>query len=246
MKATDNKIFAVRYTPGNDIDKYVGSVSDYKDGGFADPILMTEAEAEELLAELQDYVKTERIGKNDWENEVAHHAYEKGMWGFSIEEMPTPEEEEKSLREQAIESIENEDDDFFRDIVLKGHETNSHKWLQCYPDGSISETEEADNNTRHYINYPDTEVANIYDIARESCESCGCDTCIAYRDFNEIEKDEFVEKWDEDTWDYCHDTRYEDALVDDFYNAGGSFGDIKADIIDAIKAIKNGYFDDEK
>ena len=78
--------YAVVYYPNGSESKYVGSISDYQDGGVADPVLMTKAEAEELMADLTEYVKNEYIGKNDADNEQAHYAFEQGQWGFDIDE----------------------------------------------------------------------------------------------------------------------------------------------------------------
>lgn len=98
--------FAIRYISGNDSDKYVGSISDYQDGGFADPVLMSEDEAQKLYDDLTAYVEAERIGENDEDNEQAHAAFAKGEWGFSIEEMPMPDYDD----EEAI-SFGNFDDE---------------------------------------------------------------------------------------------------------------------------------------
>ena len=78
--------FAVAYYPDHDVEKYVGSLQDYQDGGVAAPILMSEKNANELMSTLNEYVKTETIGKNEAENRAAHNAYERGDWGFNIVE----------------------------------------------------------------------------------------------------------------------------------------------------------------
>lgn len=80
------KRYAVEYYPGGQVVKYVGSVSDYCDGGSDDAVMMTEDEANELIKDLNSYVKNEYIGKTDEENEMAHWSFEKGEWGFGIEE----------------------------------------------------------------------------------------------------------------------------------------------------------------
>lgn len=86
------KKYTVIYYPNGNESKYVGSISDYQDGGVADPVLMSKAEAEELMADLTEYVKNEYIGKNDADNEQAHYAFEQGKWGFDIEEFDFDEE----------------------------------------------------------------------------------------------------------------------------------------------------------
>ena len=84
--------YAVAYYPNGNESKYVGSISDYQDGGVADPVMMSQAEAEELMADLTEYVKNEYIGKNDADNEQAHYAFEQGKWGFDIEEFDFDDE----------------------------------------------------------------------------------------------------------------------------------------------------------
>lgn len=80
--------YAVVYNGGNDESKYVGSLSEYKCGEFsANPILMSEEEANELMKDLDNYVRNvEYIGKTDEDNEQAHWAYDKHEWGFQVEE----------------------------------------------------------------------------------------------------------------------------------------------------------------
>ena len=90
-----------------------------------------------------------------------------------------------TIRQQAIQTIKDMDYSDLRELVVKSHDTNSHKWMEVYPDGSINEAEEADNNSAHYISYPDKEVATIFNINNESCEACGCDICVMYRHFSE-------------------------------------------------------------
>ena len=81
--------YAVVYNSGSE-SKYVGSLSDYKCGEFsADPILMGEKEAAELMIAIDTYVRNEEyIGNSDEDNEQAHFAYENGEWGFQIELIP--------------------------------------------------------------------------------------------------------------------------------------------------------------
>ena len=152
----------------------------------------------------------------------------------------------KTLRSAAITAIKNMEYDYIRNLIVRGHKTNSHEWIEVLPNGTIKEAEEADNNSCHYISYPDKEVANIYDIHQQSAEQCGCDVCRMYRDFTELSKDEFVEQWDEDIYDYVSSTDYEDAIVEDAHDNGIYEYDIRQQIIDAINDIEFGYFDDEE
>jgi len=80
--------YAVIYNGGNDESKYIGCLDDYKCGEFsADPILMSEDDANELMKDLDNYVRNEEyIGKTDEDNEQAHWAYDNHEWGFQVEE----------------------------------------------------------------------------------------------------------------------------------------------------------------
>lgn len=151
-----------------------------------------------------------------------------------------------SLRRKAIEFVENMDDNDLRDMVVRGHDMRTHQWVECFPDGSVSETEEADNNTTHWIDYPNKAVATIYSICRAGC-GCNCDICTMYSDFGSMEKDEFVERYSEDDWDYCNDNSLDEAILEYKRNNDGLSGeDIREQMIDAIEEIEHGYFDDEK
>ena len=124
----------------------------------------------------------------------------------------------KTSKIKAIEFIENLDNDYIRSLIVKSHKTNSHEWVEVLPDGTVKEAEEADNNSCHYISYPDKEVANIYDIHQQSAEKCGCEVCRMYRDFNELTKEEFVENWNKDIYDYVSSTGFEDAIIEDAHD----------------------------
>jgi len=78
--------YAVVYTNGNE-SKYVGSLSDYKCGEFsADPILMSEEDANELLYELDKYVRKEEFA-DCTDRDAALHSYYNSEWGFNVEEL---------------------------------------------------------------------------------------------------------------------------------------------------------------
>ncbi len=86
LRPNEEKNYIVIYSPTEDSmdDRYVGSVSDYISGGFCDPIYMTKEQAEELVAELDNYVRNEEdFGAN---REQALYAYEKKEWGFVMVE----------------------------------------------------------------------------------------------------------------------------------------------------------------
>jgi hypothetical protein len=78
--------YAVVYNSGSE-SKYVGSLSDYKCGEFsADPILMSEEDANELLYELDKYVRKEEFA-DCTDRDAALHSYYNSEWGFNVEEL---------------------------------------------------------------------------------------------------------------------------------------------------------------
>ena len=137
-------------------------------------------------------------------------------------------------------------DDELDRLIVMGHDTHSHKWMEVYPNGSVNEAEEADNNTSHYIKYPDKEVASIYEIHRECAEACNCDTCTMYRQLADYSKEEWVDRWGEDAWDYCNTYSLEYALLDDAREAGITGESVREQMVSAIEGIEYGYFNDEE
>lgn len=91
-------VFTVVYCAGNRFeDKFVASISDFEDGGFCDceeGMMMSEGEAIALKAELEDYVRTS--GKFSQESIDAMEEHE---WGFRIDEMELPEDDEDAENE---------------------------------------------------------------------------------------------------------------------------------------------------
>ena len=151
-----------------------------------------------------------------------------------------------SLRHKAIEFVEEMDDEKLDDMVVRAHDGSTHQWMQCFPDGTVSETEEVDNNTTHWIDYPDKAVANIYNICPASAGACSCDTCTMYRHFEDMSKEVFIDRYSEEDWDYCNRTSLDDAILEsERDNDGLCGGDIREEMISAIEEIEYGYFDDE-
>ncbi len=152
---------------------------------------------------------------------------------------------ETTMRQKAIDYVNNMSDEELDRLLVEEHEYRTHKWMEVYPNGNVHETEEPDNRTSHYINYPDMEVANIYDIHPECAESCGCDICSMYRDFKDMDKEEFVDSYSEEDWNYCNEHEREDAILD-YEHDNGSYGeDIREHMLSVINQIDYGYFDDE-
>ena len=145
-------------------------------------------------------------------------------------------------REKAKEFVNKMTTEDLEDFIVRGHTSQTHEWVECLPDGSIHETEEADNNTRHYISYPDTEVENIYDISRANC-GCNCDICTMYKHFEGLDEDEFEDAYGRDMLDYCKTYTIEQAILDE---CGEFTKDVMYEMLDAIDEIPYGYFDDEK
>ena len=149
------------------------------------------------------------------------------------------------LREKAIESVRQISDNQLKQVLIDSHLCMNHKWVCVYPDGSISETEEADNNTTHWVSYPEKEVVNIYTISTATCEPCNCDICVEFRHFERLDKQEFIEAYGEDEWNYCNETELENAILEYCRDNGISQYDIVDEMIDNIEGIEYGYFDDE-
>ena len=152
-----------------------------------------------------------------------------------------------TIRQNAIQQVKDMEQSYLEKLVVKSHDTHSHKWMEVTPDGRVRETEEADNNTTHWIDYPNKEVASIYNISNESCEACNCDICTMYR-HAEDGKDAFIEDYGhtEEEWAYCNETSQDDAIDNYELDNGGLDGEgIREQMIEAIEEIKYGYFNDE-
>ena len=153
----------------------------------------------------------------------------------------------KTNREKAIEHVNAMDIDELNDMVVRTHGALTHQWVEVYPNGTVHETEEPDNNTSHWIDYPNKAVCNIYDIRRESAQSCNCDICTMYDDFDNMDKDEFIERYSKEEWEYCNVVSFDDAILEaERDNDGLTAEDIREQMISAIEKIEHGYFDDEE
>lgn len=150
-----------------------------------------------------------------------------------------------TLRQKAIEFVNNMTDEELDRLIVMGHDTHSQKWMEVYPNGNVHETEEADNNTSHYISYPDKEVAGIYEIHSQCAEACNCDVCVMYRWFENEDKEDFIERYSEDDWNYCNENTLHDAILDCEHDNGNYADGIREQMIAAIEDIEHGYFDDE-
>lgn len=151
-----------------------------------------------------------------------------------------------TMRQKAIDYVNDMSGEQLDHLLVCGHETNSHKWMEVEPDGTVHETEEADNNTTHWIKYTTKKVASIYNICDESAEACPCDICTMYRHFKDMDKEEFIECYSEEDWDYCNETSLDDAILVFERDNGGLTGeDIREQMITAIEELEYGYFDDE-
>ncbi len=154
----------------------------------------------------------------------------------------------KTMRQKAIQQVKDMEYSYLKKLVVESHDTNSHKWMEVTPDGNVHETEEADNNTGHYISYPDKPVVSVFNINDESCEACNCDICVMYR-HAEDGKEVFIEDYGhtEEEWDYCNKTSQDDAIVEyESGNGGLNAESIREQMIEAIEGIERGYFEDEE
>lgn len=152
-----------------------------------------------------------------------------------------------SARQRALDAVYEWDVDDLDDMVVRAHDMSTHQWVECEPDGDVHETEEADNNTSHWIDYPHKQVATIYEICEESAGGCNCDICTMYEHFADMDKDEFIEKYSKEEWEYCNVVSFDDAILEAERDNGGRTAEgIREQMIDAIKEIEYGYFDDEE
>lgn len=150
-----------------------------------------------------------------------------------------------TLREQAKAYVNAMSDDEIDSMIVRGHDTNSHKWVECMPDGTVHETEEADNNTTHWIDYPRKAVATICNIADECAEACNCDICCMYRRFRDGDKEDFIADYSEEDWNYCNEHTQEQAILEYEHDNGNYGEDIREQMLAAIDEIEYGYFNDE-
>ncbi len=149
----------------------------------------------------------------------------------------------KTIREKAKENVQELSYETLHDWAVSEHTSRTHRWVEVHPDGDVSETEEADNNTTHWVDYPNKEVASIYEISAESCEPCNCDICCLYQDYEDGDKEEFLCGHSEEDWEYCQENTLEQALRDN--DSLKSASDIRDEMLDNIDEIYYGYFDDE-
>lgn len=150
-----------------------------------------------------------------------------------------------TLREKAKAWVSAMSDEVLDSMLVRGHLTNSHKWVECYPDGSIHEAEDADNNTTHWIDYPHKAVASIYNIAYQCAEACNCDICNMYGHFRYYDKKNFITYYSKEDWDYCNEHNQIDAILAFERDNGSDSETIRQKMLDAIDNIDFGYFLDE-
>lgn len=152
----------------------------------------------------------------------------------------------KTNRQKALDYIKDMKIDVLEQYLIDGHKTNSHRWVEIEPDGNVHDTEESNNNNSHWIDYPNKEVASIYEVCRESAEPCNCDMCTEYRHFNEMSKEEFIESYSEDSYEYWESRTLDEALLEYEIDNGRDAEDIRDEMLEAIDEIEYGYFDDEE
>lgn len=151
-----------------------------------------------------------------------------------------------TIREQVKQIIANYDDDKLEQMLVKQHTGTTHEWIEVYPDGDVHEAEEADDNTTHWIEYPKKAVATLYDICHPNDCQCDCDDCTMYERFEEMTKEEFIDRYDEDVWEYCNTTSYEESIIDTNHDNGIYADDVRQWMLDNLGEIEQGYFDDEE
>lgn len=156
-----------------------------------------------------------------------------------------------TAREKALAYVHSYDQEYLSDLIVRGHSTHSHEWLAVEPDGVVHEIEDSDNSTRHYVNYPDKPVKNIYDIHSQSAESCNCDVCSMYRRYEDVvdgamDEEDFIKTYGAGAYERCENNSLESAILDKSHDEGVYESDVHDKIIEAINNIPYGYFEDEE
>lgn len=154
------------------------------------------------------------------------------------------------IRKEAIEKVKSMievEKDLLNRWLEASHTSNTHQWVEVYPDGDICEAEEFDMNTRHYIDYPDQEVPIIYEIANTSSGYCDCDACICYEHIQDVKRGNITEEQFEHWHGFKFSECRNDSLVQLLHNYAFnlSWQDVEDDMVSAIEDIPYGYFDDE-
>lgn len=161
--------------------------------------------------------------------------------------------ESLSNKAKARQQIQALSDKKINNWVVAQHHSSTHRWVEVYPNGDIVITEEADDNTSHYIDYPDTEVACLYEIASSNSWNCGCDTCAMYEQYWELDNDEysadakeelreeFIEKWGEEMLEYCEHNEWGDVILEE---ADINADDIRELMYQALNDIDDDYWED--
>lgn len=150
-----------------------------------------------------------------------------------------------TIREQTKQAIENYDYNKINRLIAYTHTSHNSHWIEVHTNGVVSEAEEADNYTRHYIEYPNKPVEELYTF-HTFASVCDCDICTMFRVYDEYSTEEFIEKWGEDNYSWMQDTSLEDAIVEFESNNGYHASDVIEAMLEALNAIPYGYFNDER
>lgn len=138
----------------------------------------------------------------------------------------------EAMRQKALLEIKGKPDSWFENLLVLNHQHNIFR-VEVSHDGEVYFEE--------YINRTDytADVAEVYEVGGGYCN---CDTCVQYQDFEELTKEEFIEKWDEDIYDYVSAYSFEYAIIDDCRNADVYADDIREEIMQAINEINSDFF----
>ena len=137
-----------------------------------------------------------------------------------------------AIRTKVINAILNLDSRELRNIHVYSHTLHDHAYVGVYPDGDV-------------INCIDGEdVECLYEITTGGY--CNCDICSLYSNYDSMDKDEFIESYGEEEYQYCSDVAYEDALME--YNNENGIYDVTIidEMLEALDSIPYGYFEDEE
>lgn len=154
----------------------------------------------------------------------------------------------KSIRDTVKAKIEEIAGTNHKEWCVQSHRSHTHQWVEVYPDGTVCETEEADDNTGHYLEYPNRPVATLLEIASSSSGYCDCDVCCAIKRYEEYLRNEM------DAEEFNQLTGYDAAEFDEYslhdlyedHELATSEWDYVEEMLDALESIEYGYFDDEE
>ena len=142
-----------------------------------------------------------------------------------------------TCRETAIEFIKNLSTSKINEWTVLSHTSCCCLEIEVSSDGKVYEGEYPNKYDHQYRG----SITSVYTVKSDG-NGCNCDVCCMYHHFEEMTKDEFIETYSQDDYDYCTGNTLEEAILD--YVECDT--DIRDYIIDGIKGLEYGFFEDEK